>query len=155
MTVNRGAAEDGPQVTKIVLGSKDAVVAEMLTPLPAESLADRYPLDPTKYYYPLYLVQGLTARKMTRFMHHEDALREGLLRKVERVEDGRFSNRVLYLEPTKKGGKEEQVFDTQMYFISHRWLSPSLNPEEAHPDDADNAKLRALCRIVEKKKFFI
>ena len=115
VTVNRGAAEDGPQVTKIVLGSKDAVVAEMLTPLPAESLADRYPLDPTKFYYPLYLVQGLTARKMTRFMHHEDALREGLLRKVERVEDGRFSNRVLYLEPTKKGGKEEQVFDTQMY----------------------------------------
>jgi len=119
-----------------------------------EELADRYPLNPTTCYYPLYIVQGLTARKISRLIPHEEALGLGLLRKVLRVEDGKFSNRVLILEPTKKGAPVERIFDTDLYFMSHRWLSPSLNVDEAHPDDPDNSKLRALCRIVEKRKFF-
>ena len=118
-----------------------------------EEILERCPLDPASCYYPLYLVQGLTIRKMGRFIHHEEALSQGLLRKVIRVEDGKYSNRIMVLAPEKKGGKEELVFDTQMYFISHRWSCPNMVPEEAHPDDAENSKLRALCRIVEKRNF--
>jgi len=37
-------------------------------------------------------------------------------------------------------------------FISHRWLRPSLNPEEAHPDSVDGVKYQAILTAAHKLK---
>ena len=34
----------------------------------------------------------------------------------------------------------------KVLFVSHRWLRPSADPAEAHPDDAEGTKHRLLCR---------
>ena len=51
-------------------------------------------------------------------------------------------------------GEILEVFDSQMFFISHRWLQPSLNPDEAHPDDESNSKLKAIINMVGPFQFF-
>ena len=133
---------------------EEVEIKDSLEQMNADVINERFPLNPKKAYYPLYVVQGATLHKLKRMVPHEEALKAGLLRRVLRVEDGKFSNRVLILKPLKKGGKEEAVFDTHYFFISHRWMSPSLNPDEAHPDDQNNTKLRGLKLIMNVKKYF-
>jgi hypothetical protein len=42
----------------------------------------------------------------------------------------------------------QQVSRKQLAFISHRWLSPSRNVDDAHPDDESNTKLRHIQKLL-------
>jgi hypothetical protein len=121
--------------------------------------ADDYPLDPTKCYFPMYVVSGATLGKLSKLPHHEQALQDGNLIEVDRVEEGMYSNKRIFLRGKGRGadGKRKpskEIADTMLYFFSHRWLRPSLDPELAHPDDESNTKLRALKSIMSPKKYF-
>ena len=55
---------------------------------------------------------------------------KGLLTEVVRVEDGKYSNKKLFLRQDA-GGELKEISDESLYFFSHRWISPSLDPELA------------------------
>ena len=117
-----------------------------------EDAAAKYPLNPETCYYTMYVVASQALKKLTRLTHHEDALAKGLLTEVVRVEDGKYSNKKLFLRQDA-GGELKEISDEHLYFFSHRWMSPSLDPELAHPDDKHNTKLRAMKRIVGPKRY--
>lgn len=123
------------------------------------SSTNRYPLDPTRCYFPMYVVSGKAIRALGEIPHHEQALKDGLLIEVDRVEEGKFSNKRIFLKERGRGanGKTKpprEVSDTMVYFFSHRWMRPSLDAALAHPDDEGNTKLKAIKHIVSPSKYF-
>jgi hypothetical protein len=117
--------------------------------------------------YPMHLMPCDRLHGLTRLPPHEEALASGLLVRVEFAEEtpgGTASWEFCRVIPIGAGGQEDgkplvpsQGFghgpDGSLYridcfhFASHRWDTPSMDPSEAHPDDAENRKLEHMKQI--------